>query len=56
MIGLITAVCYINSIGVGGKSLSIRPEFLSNRRQRVRIDGKVSSSVDVVSGVHLVAF
>ena len=31
--------------------LSIASKFLSDRRQRVCLDGKVSASVDVVSGV-----
>ena len=31
--------------------MSILSEFLSDRRQRVRLDNKVSASVDVVSGV-----
>ena len=31
--------------------MSIISEFLSDRRQRVRLDGKVNASVDVVSGV-----
>ena len=41
----------VKSIGVGGQFLSIVSEFLSDRRQRPRLDGKVSESVDVVSGV-----
>ena len=40
----------LNSIGVGGKFLFIVSEFLSDRRQSLRLDGKVSASVDVVSG------
>ena len=39
------------SIGVGGQFLSIVLEFLCDKRQRVRLDGKVSASVDVVSRV-----
>ena len=31
--------------------MSIVSEFLTDRRQRVRVDGKVSVSVNVVSGV-----
>ena len=31
--------------------MPIVSEFLSNRRQRVRLDGKVIASVNVVSGV-----
>ena len=37
------------SIGVGGQFLSIVSEFLSDKRQRVSLDGKVSESVDAVS-------
>ena len=33
--------------------MSIVSEFLSDRRQGVRLDGKVSASVTVVSGVPL---
>ena len=43
-------------IGGGRQFLSIVSEFLSDRRQRVRLDGKVSASVDVVSGMPRVAF
>ena len=38
-------------IGVGGQFLSIVSEVLSDRRQRVCMDKKVSASVDVVSRV-----
>ena len=38
-------------ISVRGQFLSIVLEFLSDRRQRVRLDDKVTASVDVVSGV-----
>ena len=38
-------------IGVGGQFLFIVSVFLSDRRQRVRLNGKVSESVAVVSGV-----
>ena len=31
--------------------MSIVSEFLSDRRQRVRMDGKICASIDVVSGV-----
>ena len=41
----------LRSIGVGGQFLSIVAEFLSGRRQRVRLHGKANASVDVVSGV-----
>ena len=39
----------LRSIGVAGPFLSIVSEFISDRRQCVRLDGKVSVSVDVVS-------
>ena len=39
------------SIDVGGPFLPIVSKFLSYRRQRVRLNGKVSTSVDRVSGV-----
>ena len=39
------------SIGVGGQFLFIVSEFLSDRRQRVRLEGKFIALVDVVSGV-----
>ena len=53
---LVTAVCppktiELRSIGVGRQFLCILSELLSDRRQRERLDGKVSASVDVVSGV-----
>ena len=38
-------------IGVGGQFLSAVLQFLSDRRQRVRFNGKISVSVDVVSKV-----
>ena len=38
-------------MGVGGQFLSILSELLSERKQRVRLDGKVSESVDVVWGL-----
>ena len=38
-------------IGIVEKFLSIVAEFLSDRRQYVRLNGKVSESVDVVLGV-----
>ena len=41
----------LRSIGVGGAVLVLLSEFLSDRRQLVRLHGKVSASVDVVSGV-----
>ena len=39
------------SIGVGGQFLSTVSQFLSDRRQLVGFNGKVSVSVDVVTGV-----
>ena len=41
----------LRSIGVGGQFLFIIWEFLSDRRHRVRFDGKVSASVNVALGV-----
>ena len=41
----------LRSVGVGGQFLYIVSEFLSDRKQRVRLDEKVSESVDVVLGV-----
>ena len=41
----------LRSIGIGGQFLSIVSQFLNNRRQHVRVDGKVNVSVDVVVGV-----
>ena len=41
----------LRSIGVGGQFLSIVPEFLSDRGQSVRLNGKVSASLGVGSGV-----
>ena len=35
-------------IAIGGEFLSIVSEFLCDRRQRMRFDGKVSLAVDVV--------
>ena len=39
------------SMGAVDSSLNIVSELYSDRRQRVSLDGKVSASVDVVSGV-----
>ena len=41
----------LSYVGVGGQFLSIVLEFISDRRQHVRLDGKVSASVDVASEV-----
>ena len=43
----------LSSIGVGGLFLSIVSEYLSDGRKCVRLDGKISASVDVVSRVTL---
>ena len=43
-------------IGVGKLFLSIVTQFLNDRRQRVRVDGKVNVSVDFISGVPQVVF
>ena len=40
----------LRSIGIGEQFLFIVSEFLSDRRQRVRLDCKVSDSVKVISG------
>ena len=40
----------LRSINVGGQFLSMVSEFFSDRRQYVRLDGKVSASSDVISG------
>ena len=39
------------SVGIGGSVLSILTEFLSNRYQKVMVDGCRSKLVNVVSGV-----
>ena len=41
----------LTSIGVGGQFLSPVLQFLSDRMQRMCLDGKVSVLVDVVLGV-----
>ena len=41
----------LRSMSVGGQFLFIVSHFFSDRRQRVRLEGKVRVSVDVVSGV-----
>ena len=41
----------LQEAGVGGRILKVFQNILSNRTQRVKIDGVCSSSVDVVSGV-----
>ena len=41
----------LKSIGVGGSLLSIYTEFLSNRRQRVVVDGAECEMIPIISGV-----
>ena len=41
----------LKSIGVGGSVLSLCREFLSNRRQRVVVDGAISEWIPIVSGM-----
>ena len=41
----------LKSIGVGGSVLFICTEFLSDRRQRVVVDGATSAVIPIVSGV-----
>ena len=42
----------MKSIGVGGSVLSICTEFLSDRRQRVVVDGAALERLPIISGVH----
>ena len=44
-------LCKLRSIGVEGQFLSTVSKFLSNKRQRVHLDGKVGASVEVISSV-----
>ena len=48
MVSLRGLLYKLRGIGVGGQFLSIVSQFLSDRRQRVHLDGKVNVSVDVV--------
>ena len=41
----------LKQLGIGGSFLSILTEFLTNRKQRVVVDGKHSDWRDVISGV-----
>ena len=41
----------LKSVGVGGNTLSILTEFLTNRQQRVVVDGSVSTYSRIYSGV-----
>ena len=41
----------LKAIGVAGQFLSVVSQFLSDRRQRVRLNDKVRESADVVSGM-----
>ena len=47
-LGILYKVC---SVGIGSSVLSILTQFLSNRSQRVMVDGCRSKLVNVVSGV-----
>ena len=47
-LGILYKLC---SVGIGGSVLSILAQFLSNRSQRVMVDGCRSKLVNVVSGV-----
>ena len=47
-LGILYKLC---SVGIGGSVLSILTEFLSNRSQKVMVDGCRSKLVNVVSGV-----
>ena len=44
-------LCKLKSVNVTGQFLTIVSEFLSDRRQRVCLDSRVSVSVEVL-GVH----
>ena len=48
---MVSFLLKLKSIGVGGSVLSICREFLSNRRQRVVVDGATSEWIPIVSGV-----
>ena len=41
----------LKSIGVGGSVVSICREFLSDRRQRVVVDGAASEWLPIISGI-----
>ena len=41
----------LKSIGLGGSVLSIGTEFLSDRKQRVLVDGAASEWIPIISGV-----
>ena len=41
----------LKSIGVGGSVLSICTEFLSDRRQRVVVDGAANEWIPIISGM-----
>ena len=43
----------LKSIGVGGSVLSICTEFISDRRQRVVVDGAASEWIQIIAGVPL---
>ena len=44
-------ICKLKSIGVGGQLLRWIADFVSNRHQKVRVEGEVSSKGSVQSGV-----
>ena len=46
--GILYELC---SVGIGGSVLSILTQFLSNRSQRVMVDGCWSKLVNIMSGV-----
>ena len=41
----------LKSIGLGGSVLSICTDFLSDRRQRVVVDGSASEWIPIISGI-----
>ena len=48
---MVSILFKLKSIGVGGSALSIFTEFLSDRRQRVVIDGAAREWIPIISGV-----
>ena len=49
--GILYLLC---SVGIGGSVMSILTQFISNRLQRVMVDGGRSKVVNVVSGVPVI--
>ena len=47
-LGILYKLC---SVGIGGSVLSILTQFLSNRSQKVMVDGCLSKLINIVSGV-----